>query len=1042
MKSMKRVNQQKPPKKNTKKTTKIQKKKKEAEHQDSQMKPIKDTKREKVSRAHFITNREIREHFETYRQQLNNVKNEEEEEPMECVFPVQMVNSGSRKGLQEDRMLADEKTFKYINCISMYNQNMSISDISKKTGLSWKTVQSIIRRYENGENLLGNKRGTKQGDMVKIDRDTIYDVISLASREPQMTLQQITDKVNEQRMKRRNASNGENKLEGTRQQSESKVNISLESVRQIMIKLGYTVKSIKKEPTERNTTQRIKQRQIHSQHIKIMEDIGAKTVYVDEVGMSLSQRRKKGRSKKGRSCDVKTNFGNRKNITCITMMVPGHRLVFRITSRNTNKVFVDTIKQLFIPKLKSMLSPDSIVHVILDNASSHREGVVEAFEKEGIFVTYNVPYSPQLNSIEQTFSKSKNILSQYLTNDERFTQAMKVLKNWKTNGERTKIDEQTAKKLFATSLLQVTGNDTMNYHHKTMEFNKICEKGIPLTNDAVDTQKIERTEPSTDEFDLNDVVIHEKSMEVKGQMIQIIDVNCQCSKMIMADDDSFEVYESVMISQPSSTKYDMSEEMSCDEINEDVNTIEMCDGIGKMEMDDNDRKEEESDEEYEVDEEKFINSTTIMIDNESEEDSDCGSIEELDECIEGNMKVNGIFSTNDVMEEIDMIDVQSEQSMECVDIITGKDIVENPPQEDVGNGFEQDRNEMESFEEEKPKQNVLPVERKKIDFIDISSDSSEDQMRDDYFSSIHQQTEIIDVDNDCCIVDRNRCVDAQIDSNSSECTLVKVVKNSGISDREHNSSSIVTSMSTLFLDKYYSNPISFINDYKDMIHSVQPSLLLEFDQQVLFCTIKKDDVNRLANQSCCLSQDIVDYFTNHMNHIGNNEYHIFPTSVCINIPIGRIQYDTRKVLLVLSHLETVIFLMHIETISLVILDNGHYFSFICQIDLRRKRMKFMLYDSLFTEENDKHRIYRKTIETLINIVAIKNGKNTMRMEFEMMNVPKQRDHTSCGVFLLYYLHSFFVKKQRDCRNYTVNNAMKMRMELVRYFHGVFKDRLN
>ena len=69
----------------------------------------------------------------------------------------------------------------------------------------------------------------------------------------------------------------------------------------------------------------------------------------------------------------------------------------------TGDLFRAYVEQQLVQELK----PGDIV--VMDNLSSHKvKGVTEAIRKVGAEVLYLPPYSPDLNPIEQTFSKLKS----------------------------------------------------------------------------------------------------------------------------------------------------------------------------------------------------------------------------------------------------------------------------------------------------------------------------------------------------------------------------------------------------------------------------------------------------------------------------------------------------------------------------------------------------------------------------------------------------------------------------------------------------------
>ncbi len=71
----------------------------------------------------------------------------------------------------------------------------------------------------------------------------------------------------------------------------------------------------------------------------------------------------------------------------------------------TGEVFLTFIKHFLVPTLK----PDQIV--VMDNLSSHKvKGVRELIESAGCKVVYLPPYSPDLNPIENCWSKMKTCI--------------------------------------------------------------------------------------------------------------------------------------------------------------------------------------------------------------------------------------------------------------------------------------------------------------------------------------------------------------------------------------------------------------------------------------------------------------------------------------------------------------------------------------------------------------------------------------------------------------------------------------------------------
>ncbi len=80
--------------------------------------------------------------------------------------------------------------------------------------------------------------------------------------------------------------------------------------------------------------------------------------------------------------------------------------------------FYDFTNSHLIPHLQPFPNPHSVV--IMDNASIHHvEEAVKAIEDVGAVVHFLPPYSPDLNPIEETFSKVKSTMKSL---EERMTQ--------------------------------------------------------------------------------------------------------------------------------------------------------------------------------------------------------------------------------------------------------------------------------------------------------------------------------------------------------------------------------------------------------------------------------------------------------------------------------------------------------------------------------------------------------------------------------------------------------------------------------------------
>src|SRR5829696_6697137 len=121
----------------------------------------------------------------------------------------------------------------------------------------------------------------------------------------------------------------------------------------------------------------------------------ARLVFIDETGTSTAMARLRGRAQRGRR-DWKTmTFVAGLRHDAITAP-------FVIDCAMTGAIFLEYIRQCLLPTL----SPGDIV--VMDNLPAHKGAAVrELIEAAGAELRYLPPYSPDLNPIEQGFSKLK-----------------------------------------------------------------------------------------------------------------------------------------------------------------------------------------------------------------------------------------------------------------------------------------------------------------------------------------------------------------------------------------------------------------------------------------------------------------------------------------------------------------------------------------------------------------------------------------------------------------------------------------------------------
>jgi transposase len=132
----------------------------------------------------------------------------------------------------------------------------------------------------------------------------------------------------------------------------------------------------------------------------------SRLVFVDEMGSNTSLSPLYGWSKVGERLRAQAPKNWGKNLTLLSSMsTEGMGPSVAVEGATTGAVFEACVEQALAPTL----SPGRIV--VMDNLSAHKGGKVrELVEGRGCELMYLPPYSPDLNPIEEAFSKVKGLL--------------------------------------------------------------------------------------------------------------------------------------------------------------------------------------------------------------------------------------------------------------------------------------------------------------------------------------------------------------------------------------------------------------------------------------------------------------------------------------------------------------------------------------------------------------------------------------------------------------------------------------------------------
>lgn len=136
-------------------------------------------------------------------------------------------------------------------------------------------------------------------------------------------------------------------------------------------------------------------------------------IFVDEMGSDRrDQKRKFAYCLRGSTPTAKRLLFRGEHITAIAAMTCDRILDFwTVVGGVTADVFERFVANGLLPHLQPFNGVNPCSIIVLDNAMIHHTGdILKLVENVGILVYYLPPYSPDLNPIEEAFSKVKSVL--------------------------------------------------------------------------------------------------------------------------------------------------------------------------------------------------------------------------------------------------------------------------------------------------------------------------------------------------------------------------------------------------------------------------------------------------------------------------------------------------------------------------------------------------------------------------------------------------------------------------------------------------------
>ena len=131
-------------------------------------------------------------------------------------------------------------------------------------------------------------------------------------------------------------------------------------------------------------------------------------VFLDESGVDTAMTPAYARAPRGQRAVGRVPGGHWKRLTILgALTADGLVAAMTVAAATTTQVFLAFVQQVLLPALRQR--PGCLV--IMDNLAPHKaQPVRAAFEAAGVAYRYLPAYSPDLNPIEQAWSKLKGVL--------------------------------------------------------------------------------------------------------------------------------------------------------------------------------------------------------------------------------------------------------------------------------------------------------------------------------------------------------------------------------------------------------------------------------------------------------------------------------------------------------------------------------------------------------------------------------------------------------------------------------------------------------
>lgn len=263
---------------------------------------------------------------------------------------------------------------------------LDVSDILSVCNFSRSTFYRILKLLQETGDVVKPQDNSKRGRPRILDREDTDYLLQLVHQKPDYFLDELLSLLRTNRF----------------------ISVHYSLIHRELERMGMSYKKLKKIATERNEGLRAdfmaRMAQYDPHHLGFIDETSK-----DERTLS----RRYGRAKSGKRAQKKQVFvRGRRTSTCALLTLDGMAAGMAVEGSVTHDKFMEWLEYDVLPKCQAYPGPLSVL--VMDNARIHHgDDVIELADRFGVRIEYLPPYSPDLNPIEEAFSKIKHWLRRY-----------------------------------------------------------------------------------------------------------------------------------------------------------------------------------------------------------------------------------------------------------------------------------------------------------------------------------------------------------------------------------------------------------------------------------------------------------------------------------------------------------------------------------------------------------------------------------------------------------------------------------------------------